>query len=158
MSKEYITALKESLEKKLKVLDETYRICQMQFDIITGEDPDYDEFDRLFDDKEICIEKLSKLDEGFEIVYERVSEELKSNSGEYTTLIEQMKELITRITEISTSISAMEERIKNGVSDALIKERKGIAGNKRSVSVALNYYKNMAGTTVPDSMYMDKKK
>lgn len=158
MSKEYIIALKESLEKKLKVLDETYRICQMQFDIISGNDPDYDEFDRLFDDKEICIEKLSKLDEGFEIVYERVSEELKSNSGDYTEIIAQMKGLITQITEVSTSISALEERIKNGVSDALIKERKGIADTKRSVNVAMNYYKNMTGTGIPDSMYMDKKK
>lgn len=158
MSKEYIIALKESLEKKLKVLDETYRICQMQFDIISGNDPDYEEFDRLFDDKEVCIEKLSKLDEGFEIVYERVSEELKSDSGEYSELIGQMKELISRITEVSTSVSAMEERIKNSVSDALIKERKGIAESKRSVNVAMNYYKNMAGTGVPDSMYMDKKK
>ena len=158
MSKEYIIALKESLEKKLKVLDETYRICQMQFDIISGNDPDYDEFDRLFDDKEICIEKLSKLDEGFEIVYERVSEELKANSEEYSEAIAQMKELITKITEVSTSISALEERIKNGVSDALIKERKGIADTKRSVNVAMNYYKNMTGTGIPDSMYMDKKK
>ncbi len=158
MSKEYIIALKESLEKKLKVLDETYRICQMQFDIISGNDPDYDEFDRLFDDKEICIEKISKLDEGFEIVYERVSEELKANSGEYSEAIAQMKGLITQITEVSTSISALEERIKNGVSDALIKERKGIADTKRSVNVAMNYYKNMTGTGIPDSMYMDKKK
>lgn len=158
MSKEYIIALKESLEKKLKVLDETYRICQMQFDIISGNDPDYDEFDRLFDDKEICIEKISKLDEGFEIVYERVSKELKSNSGDYSEMISQMKELITQITEVSTSISALEERIKNGVSDALIKERKGIADTKRSVNVAMNYYKNMTGTGIPDSMYMDKKK
>lgn len=158
MSKEYIIALKESLEKKLKVLDETYRICQMQFDIISGNDPDYDEFDRLFDDKEICIEKLSKLDEGFEIVYERVSEELKSNSGDYTEIIAQMKGLITQITEVSTSISALEERIRNSVSDALIRERKGIADTKRSVNVAMNYYKNMTGTGIPDSMYMDKKK
>lgn len=158
MSKEYIIALKESLEKKLKVLDETYRICQMQFDIISGNDPDYDEFDRLFDDKEICIEKLSKLDEGFEIVYARVSEELKSNSGDYTEIIAQMKGLITQITEVSTSISALEERIRNSVSDALIRERKGIADTKRSVNVAMNYYKNMTGTGIPDSMYMDKKK
>lgn len=158
MSKEYIIALKESLEKKLKVLDETYRICQMQFDIISSNEPDYEEFDRLFDDKEICIEKLSKLDEGFEIVYERVSKELKSNSGDYSEMISQMKELITKITEVSTSISALEERIKNGVSDAFIKERKGIADTKRSVNVAMNYYKNMAGTNIPDSIYMDKKK
>lgn len=158
MSKEYIIALKESLEKKLKVLDETYRICQMQFDIISGNDPDYDEFDRLFDDKEICIEKLSKLDEGFEIVYARVSEELKSNSGDYTEIIAQMKGFITQITEVSTSISALEERIRNSVSDALIRERKGIADTKRSVNVAMNYYKNMTGTGIPDSMYMDKKK
>lgn len=158
MSKEYIIVLKESLEKKLKVLDETYRICQMQFNIISGEDPDYEDFDRLFDDKEICIEKLSKLDEGFETIYQRVSEELKSNSKDYSELIEQMKGLITKITEVSTSISALEERIKNSVSDALIKERKGMADTKRSVNVAMNYYKNMAGTNVPDSIYMDKKK
>lgn len=158
MSKEYVTALKDSLEKKLTVLEELYRICQMQAELLSQENLDFEEFDRLFDDKEICIEKISKLDEGFEIVYERVSEELKLNSSEYGLLVERMKELITKITEKSTSINALEERLRNGVSDALIKERKGAADSKRSVNVAMNYYKNMVGSNVPDSMYMDKKK
>lgn len=158
MSKEYVTALKESLEKKVKVLEETYRICQMQSDIVNDREFDFERFDSLMDDKDICIENLDKLDEGFEIVYQRVQDELKANPGEYSSLIGQMKELITQITEISTSINALEERIKTGVSDAFIKERKGMAESKRSVNVAMNYYKNMAGLNIPDSMYMDKKK
>lgn len=158
MSKEYVIALKESLEKKLKVLEETYRLCKMQADLLSQENFDYDEFDRLLSDKDICIEKLGKLDEGFEIVYERVSAELKTNRNDYSELIEQMQQLITKITDISTSINALEERIRSGVSDALIRERKGMAESKRSVNVAMNYYKNMTGLNIPDSLYMDKKK
>lgn len=158
MSREYVVALKESLEKKLKVLEEIYRISKLQTDVINASPMDYEAFDRLVDDKDICLEKLEKLDEGFELVYTRVSDELKTNKSVYSDLILAMQETITKITDKSTAISALEERNRQGLSNVFNKERKELSDGKRSVNVAMNYYKNMTGLSVESSQYMDWKK
>ncbi len=158
MSREYVVALKESLEKKLKVLEEIYRISKLQTDVINAQQMDYEAFDRLVDDKDICLEKLEKLDEGFELVYTRVSNELKTNKSAYSDLILAMQETITKITDKSTAISALEERNRQGLSNVFNKERKELSDGKRSVNVAMNYYKNMTGLSVESSQYMDWKK
>ncbi|MCQ2498958.1 MAG: flagellar protein FlgN [Lachnospiraceae bacterium] len=158
MSREYVVALKESLDKKLKVLEEIYRISKLQTDVINAQQMDYEAFDRLVDDKDICLEKLEKLDEGFELVYTRVSDELKTNKSAYSDLILAMQETITKITDKSTAISALEERNRQGLSNVFNKERKELSDGKRSVNVAMNYYKNMTGLSVESSQYMDWKK
>lgn len=158
MGREYVTALSQSLEKKLKVLEEIYRLCKLQTEVLNTQPMDFERFDGLVDDKDICLEKLEKLDEGFELVYERVSRELSANRAEYTDQIKKMQELIALITEKSTSIEALEKRNKQSMSDMFVRERKELSEGKRSVSIAMNYYKNMAGQNIPDSKFMDQKK
>ncbi len=158
MSKEYVTALRDSLIKKVGVLEEIERINRLQSDILATEPFDPEAFDRLFSDKDVCIEKLDKLDEGFELVYKRVEPELKENKDAYSSLIKEMQELITKITDLGASIQAAEERNRNNLSDALIRERKGISESKRSVNVAMSYYRSMNGLNSPESQFMDKKK
>ncbi len=158
MSKEHILALRDSLIKKVKVLEEIEGINRLQSEILAAEPFDYEAFDKLFTDKDVCIEKLDKLDEGFEIVYQRVESELKKNKEEYASLIKEMQDLIKRITDLGASIKAAEERNRNSLSDTMIKERKGMSETKRSVNVAMNYYRNMSGLGAGDSRFMDKKK
>lgn len=157
MSREYVTALKDSLDKKLRVLEETFRLCQLQSDILGTEPVDYDAFDRLFDDKDICIQKIAKLDEGFETVYSRVKEELDSNRNSYSSDIAKMQDTIQKITDIGTRITALEERNKAKVTESINKDRRKMSEGKRSVNVAMNYYKNMSGQQMGESRYMDQK-
>ncbi len=158
MSKEHIIALRDSLIKKVAVLEEIEQLDCQQDEILSQTPFDLEAFDRLFTDKDVCIEKIEKLDEGFEIVYKRVESELKDNRDAYSGIIKEMQDLISRITELGTSINAAEERNRNALSDAIIRERKGMAEGKRSVNVAMNYYKNMNGLHTPESRFMDKKK
>jgi hypothetical protein len=158
MSKEHIIALRDSLIKKVAVLEEIEQLDRQQDEILSQTPFDPEAFDRLFTDKDVCIEKIEKLDEGFEIVYKRVESELKENPGAYSGIIKEMQDLISRITELGTSINAAEERNRNALSDAIIRERKGMAEGKRSINVAMNYYKNMNGLNTPESRFMDKKK
>lgn len=158
MSKQYVTVLEESLKKKIHVLDEIYRICQLQTEAINKEPAELKIFDRYVDDKDICIEKLNKLDEGFEILYERVSQELKENKAAYAEQIAHMQELISQITDKSTAIQALEERNKKAVEDTLFRERKELGKGKRSLNAAKSYYRSMSGAGVTQSRYMDKKK
>lgn len=157
MGKEYIVALRESLEKKLKIMEETYSLCKLQSDVLESETVDFDRFDQLVDEKDICIDKISKLDEGFELVYQRVQDELLNNKDAYSSEIKKMQELITKITDYGTRIMALEERNKKKVTSALNSERLSIREGRRSVNVAMNYYKGMTGMGIPESRFMDKK-
>ena len=158
MNKQYVTALEESLEKKIRVLDEIYRISQLQTEILDKKPMDFERFDAYVDDKDICIEKLNKLDEGFEILYERVGQELKENRAAYEKQIVHMQQMITEITDKSVAIQTLEERNRKAVAEALSNERKELGQGKRSLNVAMNYYCNMSGANVVPPHYMDKKK
>ena len=119
---------------------------------------DFERFDAYVDDKDICIEKLNKLDEGFEILYERVGQELKENRAAYEKQIVHMQQMITEITDKSVAIQTLEERNRKAVAEALSNERKELGQGKRSLNVAMNYYRNMSGANVVPPQYMDKKK
>ena len=158
MNKQYVTALEESLEKKIRVLDEIYRISQLQTEILDKKPMDFERFDAYVDDKDICIEKLNKLDEGFEILYERVGQELKENRAAYEKQIVHMQQMITEITDKSVAIQTLEERNRKAVAEVFSDERKELGQGKRSLNVAMNYYRNMSGTNAVPPQYMDKKK
>lgn len=158
MNRSYITALQESLEKKIKVLEEIARISQAQGELLKRKPMDYEGFDRYVEDKDICIEKLAKLDEGFDLLYQRVGEELKEHRALYKQEIQRLQELIVQITDQSASIQATEQRNKKEIEQIFLEERRNIGQGKRSVSVAQNYYKNMNHVGVPMSSRMDQKK
>lgn len=158
MHKNYVMVLIESLEKKLKVLEEIKRLCDIQKNIVQTSPFDFIKFDQIVDDKDICLEKIEKLDEGFESVYERVKGEFSTNKDVYADEIKRMQELITKITDIGSEITVADKRTKKDLAEVMLNERKGYAESKRSVNVALNYYKNMTGLSSSDSMYMDDKK
>lgn len=157
MNKQYISTLRDSLQKKDKIVDEILRISNYQKELLEVTPLDYEKFDNYVNDKDVCIENLNKLDEGFEILYQRVSDELKENREVYAQEILQMKQLISSITEKSVSIQTLEERNRKAMEQAILQSRRELQKGKRSVSVAQNYYKNMSNIDGNLSKYMDQK-
>ena len=121
------------------------------------ENPDMDEFDRIFDEKDVLLDKLESLDEGFEELYKRVSEQLKANRSQYATQIKSLQEKISRITELSASIQAQEARNKKMIDEYFAKERQGIKQNRVSSKAAFDYYRNMSGMNIQSSGMWDSK-
>lgn len=158
MSELSLTILKECLEKKNKILDDILRISSRQNDILTAQSVDFEAFDECFNEKSVLIEQLSKLDEGFETLYERVKTELEMNKASYATQIGQMQQLIKDIVEKSTVIQATEARNKQTVEAFFKAERQGLNQGKKTMQVALNYYKNMNNSQVVPPQFMDQKK
>lgn len=159
MNKQYISVLAESLEKKLQVLGEIYQLCQKQAEVMANSPVDFEEFDRCMDEKDNCIQELDKLDEGFDMLYNKVGQELKTNKSMYARQIQCMQQTISDIMDKSTAIQALEERNKRAVEAAFAKERMEIGRGKRSLNVAMNYYRNMRGSAdAVEPQYMDKKK
>lgn len=155
---QYVVAMRESLEKKIKVLEEILRISQHQQEILSKKPMDYKRFDQCVDDKDICIEKIEKMDEGFDLLYQRLGSELKEHREQYADEIKKMQSLISEITDKSITIQAMEQRNRQVLEQVFLEERRELGKGKRSMSVAKNYYQTMGNMNVAGAQYMDQKK
>lgn len=158
MNEQYLSILQDSLKKKIEILDEIDGLCRLQGEVLAASPVDYDKFDQAVDDKDICIGQLNKLDEGFELLYERVREELQGKKERYAAWIAETRKLITSVMDKSVSIQAQENRNRMAVERAFYRERQNIGKGKRSMSVAMDYYRNMSNSHVVDPQYMDQKK
>ena len=56
------------------------------------------------------------------------------------------------------AIQAQEARNKKLIEDYFRKEREGIRVGRKSSKAAINYYKNMSGSSVVMPLFMDDKK
>ncbi len=153
-----LTVLSESLDKKLQVLREIQEYNKEQEQIFLADTANLDEFDAAIEEKGRLIEKLEKLDEGFESVYGSLAAELKGNREKYVNQIKALQDKIRRVTELSVSVQAQEQRNKKLVEQYFAKAHNNIRQERKSSKAAFNYYKNMNGGAVPQSHFMDSKK
>ena len=96
MANPYIQILIESLEEKDKVLDEVIIADDQQMEIVRGERPDMKALDASIKAKGALVDRLNKLDDGFESVYEKVREDLLEHKEEHRDEIKRLQELISR--------------------------------------------------------------
>lgn len=158
MSELSLMILKDCLEKKNKILDTILQISSKQSEILAAPSVDYEAFDVCVNEKDTLIEQLNKLDEGFESLYARVKQAVEANKADYATQIWQMQQFIREIMEKSTSIQAIEARNKQTVEALFRAERQGLNQGKKTMKVALNYYKSMNNSQVVPPQFMDHKK
>jgi hypothetical protein len=141
----HLTILSESLDKKIAVLEDIQTYNQRQEEAFTKETPDMDSFDQALEEKEELIQRIEKLDEGFELLYERIAEQLKENKAAYADQISNLQMKIQRVTDLSTAIQAQEARNKKLIEDYFTKAKSGIKQNRQGSKVAYDYYRNMSG-------------
>lgn len=108
----YIEILKQSLTKKIELLDTIMALNVLQKDMLENPDLDPDELEENLNRKADLVEQLSKLDDGFSQIYDRVRADLTENRGAYSEDIAQMKRDITAIMDKSTAIQSQENAIR----------------------------------------------
>ncbi len=140
-----LNILSESLDKKLQVLREIQEYNVRQERAFQQEEADIADFDRAIEEKDQLIDKLTKLDAGFEILYDRISQELQGNQEKYAVQIKALQDKISQVMDLSVAIQAQEARNKKLVEDYFAKARKGIKQGRQSSKAAYNYYKSMSG-------------
>ena len=153
----YIQLLIDSLGKKQEVLNELMQITIRQETIIASEGFEEDEFLKTIDLKEELIINLDEQDRGFEMVYDRVREELNDNRKEYVSQITSLKELVTNVTDLSVKLQALEKRNRSKLEALLVNKRKNIKNSRLSNETVSNYYKNMTSKPESQSYFYDKK-
>lgn len=153
-----LTILAESLEKKIQVLAEIQEYNKVQEQAFLAESVRLDDFDKAVEEKGRLIEQLTRLDEGFETLYAKLSAQLQDNRDKYAKEIARLQQLITQITEMSVAIQAQEKRNKQLVEQFFAKERAGLRQSRKSSKAAYDYYKGMNNNSFVQPQYYDSKK
>ncbi len=157
--KDYIKMLEDSLVKKVELLQVLQGLNQEQRDILEDYTTTPQELDDNIEKKSEIIDRLDKMDEGFQSIYDKVKDDLANNKEEYADSIKHMQELITRITDISADVQAKEMQNKQLAQSRFAHVRSQIKETKHSQKAVASYYANMMNTTgYEDSQFWDQKK
>ncbi len=154
----YIEILKQSLTKKIELLDTIMALNVLQKDMLENPDLDPDELEENLNRKEELVEQLSKLDDGFSQIYDRVRADLTENRGTYSDDIAQMKRDITAIMDKSTAIQSQEKRNQVLMQQKFTSVKKQIKEVKKSRQAVNSYYRNMMKMGAPEAAFLDDKK
>lgn len=153
-----LTILAESLEQKIIVLQEIQEYNKRQEQIFSAETVDLNGFDEAVEEKGRLIARLTELDEGFELLYARLAEQLRGNREKYAAEIRGLQQQIAQVTEMGMTIQAQEKRNKQLVEQYFSKERRQLGQNRKHSKAAYDYYKNMTNTKYVQPQFYDSKK
>lgn len=156
-SRNYVQMMISSLEKKISLLDELQKETDVQTEIIRSGEIEKTEFEESMVKKEKAIEMLIFLDNGFQNIYDKMSDTFKENKDVYASEIKKMQELIKCITEKSTHLQTSEHRNDMMMKTAVKTARDKIHQSRVSAAAVNGYYKSMAAGK-DTSFYMDSKK
>ncbi len=159
----YLQILIDSLDKKNALLDRLIEKNRMQYTVIKGkdyEDVDWDAFNLLVSEKEVAIDKIVEIDNGFEEVYERIHDEVTNDRQKYRSWLLRLQEMITVLTEKGAQIQVGEERNRQMIDGIFQKTRQQIKTQRTSINVASNYYRTMSNSVVraAEDSILDTKK
>ncbi len=155
---QYLLAMLKSLDEKSSVLQELLKKTARQGELVEEEAVDWDAFDRLVDEKDELIDRLDKLDDGFQIVFDRIKDELAEKKSAYPEQIKEMQRRIAGVTEMATRLISAEADNRERINRRFTAEKKKINMNKTTFRVAASYYNNMNQINLIDPQLMDKKK
>lgn len=158
-NKEYIKMLEDSLVKKVELLRQLQGLNQEQKKVLEDSESSPEELDENMDKKSSVIERLDKMDDGFQSIFDKVKEELESNKDSYADEIKNMQKLITLITDLSTDVQAKEMQNKELAKTKFSHIRTQIRETKHGQKAVASYYASMMNNTgYEDSQFWDQKK
>lgn len=154
----YLNILQDSLIKKIELLEQIEKKSLEQSEMIKETNVDLELVDVNMDEKAKLIEEIVKLDNGFESIYEKVREQLLANKEQYKVQIHNLQGLISKVTEKSTTIQAIEARNKAQMDIVFATQKKEVQNRRNAMSVARDYYQNMNKVKHVSPQFMDHKK
>lgn len=154
----YVQVLLDTLRKKCEVLQLLDLVTKKQSELLKVNPFDMDKFDETIEQKQLMIEELDQLDNGFETVYQKLAEEFKLNKIKYKTQIEEAKIMIQKITDYSVDLQAREMRNKEKLELVLKKKKEEIRMSRMGGNTISNYQKNMLKQHQSEQAYfLDRK-
>ena len=158
MEQTYVDIMIQSLQKKVKVLEEIRKQNTLQKNLLEDDKAEADEFDKTVEAKAALIEQIMQLDSGFDKLFERVKEELNVNKDAYAEKIKTMQHLIRQVTDLSMELQAQEARNKDLMTRKFVNIRERAKTVRTNTKAVSQYYQNMMQLNVIDPQFMDNKK
>ena len=155
---DYVTMLRESLQKKVSLLRDIIIRNDEQKAILEDDNASPDEFQANIDQKDELVSQIVALDEGFDSIFKKVESELAADRDAYADEIRRMQDLIREITDLSERVRAQE---KLNASIARVKFsniRRQIKSVNKGRKVVSNYYNSMMKANYYDPQFFDNKK
>lgn len=154
----YLELMKDSLVKKEKVLFSIVQLTKKQETLLGEEEFNNEAFDELINQKSLLIDEINKLDEGFDLIYKRIAEQVKENPAIYRESIEKLQELIRLLVDKGIEIETAERRNQVKFDMKVSKSREKIKSYNLNSSAVTKYYSNMSGNTTENTYFLDQKK
>ena len=159
----YLQIMIDSLNKKEKLLDEIIERNRAQYELIKDkqyEDVDWTAFNLRVTEKDIAIDKIIEIDDGFDETYKLVKDEVTANKDKYKDQIIKLQEIIGRLTDKGVTIQTGEERNRQIIDNIFSKTRQEIKKQRTGLNVANAYYKTMSNSVVrsAENSILDEKK
>ena len=130
-----------------------------QKNILEDYDSAPEDLDENMDKKSAIIERLDKMDEGFQGLFDKVKKDLNDNRDEYAEDIKSMQELIREITDISNDLRTKEMQNKDLAKKRFSYVRSQIRETKHGQKAVASYYASMMNNTgYEGSQFWDQKK
>ena len=108
----YVQMMTDSLIMKKDILEKVIVLSEAQNGILAAAEFDEKAFRENIDEKAELIDKIERLDDGFNSLFARVKETLDGHKDEYKSEITVIKELIKSVTELAVRVQAQEARNK----------------------------------------------
>ena len=157
--KTYVMILRDSIANKVHVLETLLELTEEQGRLAESGKPDIREFDELLDEKGRQIDMLNMLDDGFTGIYEKIKDELATNTEAYTEELLQIRELIDKASSLGIRLEALEHENKQRIEAFIARKKAEVKNFKQSKNSAASYAKNMINQHSEGASYfMDKKK
>ncbi len=147
----YLQIMIDSLNKKDELLDRIIDKNRRQYECVKDkgyEDVDWDAFNLLVTEKDIAINRIIEIDDGFEETYNIIKDEVISNKDKYRDKVAVLKEQISGLTDKGVGIQADEERNRQIIDNLFNKTRQDIRKQRTGINVANAYYKTMSNSVV----------
>ena len=142
---------------KKDILEKVIVLSEAQNGILAAVEFDEKAFRENIDEKAELIDKIERLDDGFNSLFARVKETLDGHKDEYKSEITIIKELIKSVTELAVRVQAQEARNKVLAENRFAQMRKEVSNAKRNTQAASTYYNSMNKLNFEPHL-MDQKK
>ena len=139
-------------------MDSLLESSKAQDKLLSAQSLDMEAFDALVESKDQEVQRLIRLDEGFETLYEKISDGLEAAKDQYADEIRGIQSLIKEVSEKGLRVEAQEKRNKQRMEFHLKNEKNRIQGGRHSSKVAMNYYQSMNKLGVIQPQFMDNRK
>lgn len=158
MEQSGVQVLLQSLLKKKDVLDRLIELGQKQEELLRQETLDMDGLNELLEEQGQLVATLEKLDQGFELVYERCRSQIMEHKEHYAEEIRRIQECIQEITAKVSTVNAYSLRNKVAAENHFRQEKQNISQQVSKTKVARNYYNSMNKLNYVSPQFYDNKK